>query len=88
MSPDPQERPAWETALFSLLHPLQVAAVEAYEWIGEPMSAHLLHDVLGGAWSPGTVGYHVRRLAATGVLVERYTEPVRGAVAHFYVLAT
>jgi hypothetical protein len=85
-APD-QGPPAWETALFSLLHPAQIAAVEAHAWIGEPMSANLLHQVLGGAWPLGTIGYHVRRLAAKGVLEERYREPVRGVVEHFYGLA-
>lgn len=81
------DRPTWEIAFFSLLHPLQVAAVEAYAWIDEPLSAHLLYEVTGRAWPLGTVGYHVRRLAERGVLVELYREPVRGAVEHFYGLA-
>jgi hypothetical protein len=81
----PQSR--WETALFSLLHPAQIAAVEAHAWIGEPMSANLLHHVLGGKWSFGTVAYHVRRLAEKGVLEERYRQPVRGTIERFWVLA-
>jgi hypothetical protein len=86
MSTDAPPQPGWETALFSLLHPAQIAAVEAHLWIGEPLSAHLLHEVLGRSWPLGTIGYHVRRLAEKGVLEERYREPVRGAVEHFYGL--
>ncbi len=82
-----QQRPSWEAAFFSLLHPAQVAAVEAYEWIGEPVSPHLAYEVLGRTWPFGTVAYHVRRLAGQGVLEERYREPARGAIAHFYGLA-
>lgn len=84
---DQAARPAWEEAFFSLLHPLQIAAVEAYEWIEDPLSPHLLYEVLGRAWPLGSVSYHVRRLAAQGVLVERHREPARGAIAHYYQLA-
>jgi hypothetical protein len=87
MNTGPAEHPAWETALFSLLHPAQIAAIEAHAWIGEPMSAHLVHEVLGRTWPPWTIAYHVRRLAKKGVLVERYSEPVRGVVEYFYGLA-
>jgi hypothetical protein len=86
MTVDPPPQLSWETALFSLLHPAQIAAVEAHAWIGEPMSSHLLHEVLGGSWPLGTIAYHVRRLAQKGVLKERYREPVRGVVEHFYGL--
>jgi len=87
MSASPEGRPAWEAAFFSLLHPVQIAVVEALGWTGEPMSSRLLFEVLGGAWPLGTVGYHVHRLALTGVLEERYREPVRGVTEHFYGLA-
>jgi hypothetical protein len=79
----PERAPAWEAAFYSLLHPVQIAAVEAFEWMGEPLSARLFYEVLDGAWPLGTVGYHVRRLARTGVLEERYREPVRGATECF-----
>jgi hypothetical protein len=90
MSPETEgaPMPAWSSAFFSLIHPVQVAAVEAFAFIGEPMSALVVYEVLGRSSSFGTVAYHVRRLAERGVLVERYTEPVRGAHQHFYALAT
>jgi hypothetical protein len=87
MSVAPEGHPTWEAAFFSLLHPVQVAAVEAFGWIGEPISTRLLYEVLNRAWPLGTIGYHVRRLARTGVLEERYREPVRGVTEHFYGLA-
>jgi hypothetical protein len=83
----PSAPTAWEAAFFSLLHPVQVAAVEAFVWIGEPLSTLLLYESFGRAWPFGTVGYHLRRLADQGVLEESFWEPRRGAREHFYVLA-
>ena len=85
---DPTPAPAWSIAFFSLIHPVQVAAVEAFLFIGEPMSALVVYEVLDRSSSFGTVAYHVRRLAERGVLVERSVVPVRGAHEHFFVLAT
>jgi hypothetical protein len=87
-SPDSANPPAWSTALFSLVHPAKIAAVEAYAFIGEPMSALLVYEVLGHEWAFGTVAYHVRRLAEAGVLTREFVEPVRGAHEHFFGLAT
>jgi hypothetical protein len=90
MSPDPEHTPtpAWSTALFSLIHPAKVAAVEAFLWTGEPMSALAVYKSLARDWPLATVGYHVRRLAEVGVLVERFVEPRSGAYERFYTLAT
>jgi hypothetical protein len=88
MSAEPgSPQPAWSIAFFSLLHPVQIAAVEAFEWTGEPMSALMVYEVLGREWPFGTVAYHVRRLAESGVLARRWVEPVRGAHEHFFLLA-
>lgn len=87
MSPDPGEEAAWSLALFSLLHPVQVAVVEAFAWTEEPMSATIIYDVLGRQWPFGTVSYHVRRLADKGVLEPSFVEPRRGTLEHFLVLA-
>lgn len=84
---DPNRVPAWSAAFYSLIHPAQVAAVEAFLFIEAPMSALVVYEVLGREWSFGTVAYHVRRLAERGVLDERYVEPVRGAHEHFFLLA-
>jgi hypothetical protein len=90
MSPEAEDTPmpAWSTALFSLIHPVKVAAVEAFLWTGEPMSALAIYESLARRWSFGTVAYHVRRLAETAVLVERFVERRSGAYERFYVLAT
>ena len=81
------EPPAWSVAFYSLLHPVQLAVVEAFRWIEEPLSAPLLYEVLERDWPSGTVGYHVSRLARHGVLEERFTEPRRGARERYYSLA-
>ena len=38
--------PAWPAAFFSLIHPAQIAAVEAFLWIEEPLSSLLVYEVL------------------------------------------
>jgi hypothetical protein len=83
---EPVLTPAW-SALFSLLHPAQIAVVEAFEWIGEPMSTDILEEVLDRSFPIGTVGYYLPRLAAAGVLVEQPRVGGRRA-ERFYLLAT
>ena len=36
----------------------------------------------------GRVAHHFRALATAGLIVETHTRPKRGAIEHFYVLAT
>lgn len=79
--------PIWSASFFSLLHPVQIAVVEAHLWIGEPMSATDVFEVLGREWPFGTVAYHVRRLARAGVLLRLHGEPVGRTDEHFYGLA-
>ena len=89
MSPDPEltTDQAWSRALFSMLHPAQIATVEAFTFIGEPMSALLIYEVLDHTFPSANVACHVRRLTDVGVPVERYVEPRRGAHERFYLLA-
>lgn len=76
----------WVTALFALLHPAQVAIVEAHLWIGRPLSARALYEIFFPEWPPNTASYHVRRLATAGVLEELYATPGRGGVERHYGL--
>jgi hypothetical protein len=85
-SPDRSIGPAW-SALFSLLHPAEIAMVEAYEWIEEPMSADVLEDVLERTFPLGTVDYHLRRLAAAAVVVEHHRIGRGRPFERFYLLA-
>jgi hypothetical protein len=64
-----------------------VATLEACAWIGEPLSARLLSEVLGPLADFPTVAYHLIRLADAGVLVDRPTEAPEGSAEHFYSLA-
>jgi hypothetical protein len=78
--------PAW-SALFSVLHPAEIAMVEAFEWIDEPMSADVLEDVLERTFPLGTVDYHLRGLAGAGVVVEHHRIGRGRPFERFYVLA-
>jgi hypothetical protein len=80
--------PAWETALLDLLHPTQIAIAEACLWIEEPLSATLLAEVFEHDFKLNLIAYHVRRLSDRGVLREVASRTVRGAIEHFYLLAT
>jgi Helix-turn-helix domain len=79
--------PAW-SALFPLIHPAQIAVVEAFEWIGEPMSVNVLEEVLDRAFPLGIVNYHLRQLAGAGVVVEHHRIGRRRPYECFYLLAT
>lgn len=76
----------WETALFGLLHPSQVAIVEALYRIEEPLSPVLMVEVMDGRESLNNLAYHVRRLQDRGVIEEVGYRPARGAVEHLYAL--
>lgn len=72
---------------------MQVAIVEAFLWIGEPLSAKDFSQMFAGQIDRSATGtsymsYHVRQLAKVGVLEPDGTETVRGAVRRFYRLAT
>lgn len=60
----------WATLPEKALHPLRVPIVEALRWIGEPLSAIGVVDVLDGHMSMCDAGHHLRALTALGV-----TEP-------------
>jgi hypothetical protein len=87
MTIDPDVPPPWVTALFTFLHPVQIATIEAFEWVGEPISAFGIYQLLDRTWPLPTVRYHVRRLADQGVLEVRYSEPRRGSAERYYGLA-
>ena len=70
MSDDCEE--FWSTLPERLLHSVRVPIVEALWWIGEPLSAIELVDVLDGFVSMWEAAYHLRVLEALDV-VERST---------------
>lgn len=66
MSGDCQE--FWSTLPEKVLHSVRVPIVEALWWIGEPLSAIALVDVLDGYLSMWEAVYHLRVLEALDVV--------------------
>ncbi len=68
-----------------VVHPVQVAIVEALTWIGHPLSATELCEVLD---EPGfylsLVSYHLAKLKGFGAIRKTGKRPVRGATETFY----
>lgn len=79
---------AWEVALLDLLHPAQIAIVEACLWIEEPLSATLLAELFEHDFKLNLIAYHVRRLFERGVLHRVDGRIIGGAIEHLYRLAT
>jgi hypothetical protein len=60
----------WSSLPEKVLHPARVPIVEAFRWVGEPLSAIALVDVLDGIVTMWEAGYHLRILRRIDV-VER-----------------
>jgi hypothetical protein len=58
----------WSALPEKVLHPLRVPIIEALWWIGEPLSAIALVDVLDGFMSMGDAAHHLRVLDALDVV--------------------
>lgn len=81
------ERFHWDALVSRVLHPVQVAIIEAALWIGLPLAPSDLARMLGGDITLQHAGYHVRALVDLEILELVDTEPVRGATKHYYVMA-
>jgi hypothetical protein len=68
--------------------PLREAAIEACARVGEPLSPLLLYEVLDRSVDPGTLAYHLCRLAEEGTLAGCRGLAPGGAVEQLYLLAT
>jgi hypothetical protein len=77
----------WDALIGRLMHPTQLAIVEAMLWVDRPLSPAQLVRVFNGGMQLSSVAYHVSRLADLGVLKLTGTRQVRGAVEHFFRLA-
>lgn len=77
----------WDALIARLIHPTQLAVIEAMLWIDRPLSSAELVRVFDGEVVLSSVAYHVRRLADLGVLELTSTRQVRGAIEHFFRLA-
>jgi hypothetical protein len=77
----------WEALIGRLVHPTQLAIIEAVRWIERPLSPVQLVRVFDHEIALTSVAYHVGRLADLGVLTPSGTRQVRGATEHFFRLA-
>lgn len=57
----------WSTLPASVEHPVREPIIEALWWVGQPLSAIELVDVLDGSLSMWEAEYHLRVLDALGV---------------------
>ena len=87
ISPAGGEPFPWDSLVSRVMHPIQVAVIEAMLWVGLPLAPSDLCPMFENEYSPSHVAYHAKALAERGVLVLVDTEPVRGAIRHNYLLA-
>lgn len=78
----------WDALIGRLIHPTQVAIIEAMQWIDRPLSPVELVRVFDSEIALSSVAYHVRRLSELDVLKRTGMRQVRGAREHFYRLVT
>jgi len=76
----------WESLVPLLVHPLQVAIIEAMSWTEMPLSATDMDRISNGRIGVSLVSYHFRKLAELGVIHRVRQETVRGAIQTFYAL--
>lgn len=69
----------WSTLPEKILHPVRVPIIEALWWIGEPLSAIGLVDVLDGYLSMWEAAYHLRILDALDVVEPSSVDTDSGA---------
>jgi len=77
----------WGRIAALALHPVQLKIIEAMRWIDRPLSTSELALVFQNEESLSTLAYHVRRLAAIGVLRRVGRSSARGPVKKLYRLA-
>lgn len=77
----------WDALVSRVLHPVQVAIIEAALWVGLPLAPSDIARMSGGDYNVQHTGYHVGVLVDLEILELVDTEPVRGATKHYYLLA-
>jgi hypothetical protein len=76
---------AWGALVPHVVHPAQVAAIEAMLWMERPLSCKELVDLLENKdFYLGLVSYHVRRLVKFGVILPVKRRQRRGATETYY----
>jgi Helix-turn-helix domain len=76
----------WGALVPRIVHPAQVAIVEAMFWIGQPLSATELRDLFDepACYYLSLVSYHLGKLEEVGAVRETGNRTVRGATETFY----
>jgi DNA-binding transcriptional ArsR family regulator len=76
----------WERVARAEIHPLRLKLLQAICAASKPASP----TQLAAAFKEplGNVSYHVGKLAEGGLIELSHTEPRRGAVEHFYAMAS
>lgn len=78
----------WDLLVARILHPIQSSMIEALLWIDVPLAPiDLVPMFEGRPYSVSHLGYHSKALFERGVLALDHTEPVRGTIKHYYMLA-
>ncbi|HEU4678687.1 MAG TPA: helix-turn-helix domain-containing protein [Terrimicrobiaceae bacterium] len=75
---------AWDRRVALLVHPTKVAILEAFTWIGEPLSPKLIDEVLDRKLGVSLVAYHMRKLADSGLLDQTHQSLSNGPLQTFY----
>lgn len=81
LQPDP-----WVCLLSKVVHPVKVAVMEAFLWIGEPLSKSELTRLFGDRqqFYMALVSHHVDGLDRCGILEVLTTREFRGATKTYY----
>jgi len=77
----------WVSLIAKLLHPVQVAIIEAFNELLVPLSATDIQRIVSGAIEVKLAAYHLKRLVDLGVLVGAWSEPGKGGTLTFYFFA-
>jgi hypothetical protein len=79
----------WAALVPQTIHPVQVAIIEAMEWVGEPLSATLLQEMFDDPERCylSILSYHMGKLARWRAVEPIRHRHVRGARETFYFLA-
>ena len=80
----------WAALVPLTVHPIQVAIIEAMEWVEDPISATELRDMFEEPKGHylSLVSYHMGKLVELGAVEAISHRAVRGARETFYFLAS
>ena len=77
----------WSFLIDMEIHEVKVAAIEALDWIGGPLSATELHLIFDERYRYQTIAHHINGLAKRKLIQQTHVRPARGAGEKYYLLA-